>query len=207
MVEGGRTKASGLSGRLDWIPLPSLRASKLPVPSVPERVREERGRERSPRKAQNLPPPRLALGLNLLTTTTLRRIGQRPISSSFPPCLLIPIHNIPATDFIPFQPLPPLLMLLSYASRALRSSSSVSTVRVPHRMLAISRPAQSEIPFDNIIDTADSPEANVSVGQLTRAGLELGSLTIVPGGLIFLGGKALLWDVHAPGPSRLLDGG
>lgn len=52
------------------------------------------------------------------------------------------------------------------------------------------------IPFNNILGPVDS----VYIAGLIPAGIELSNSVVVPGSVILLGGKVLLWDVNAPGP-------
>ncbi|KAK4688732.1 NADH dehydrogenase [ubiquinone] 1 alpha subcomplex assembly factor 3, partial [Tremellales sp. Uapishka_1] len=78
----------------------------------------------------------------------------------------------------------------------LRSTIPIKSTLSTIRSLHTTTPRLSASILHNLYDTSDRPP--LSVAKLTPRGFHLSDGLVVPGGLIFLDGRALLWDVDPP---------
>jgi hypothetical protein len=78
---------------------------------------------------------------------------------------------------------------------SLRPLATSSTRLAPQSIRTLTSTAP-RLSLQNLFDTPDLP--HLSVSKLTPKGFHLSDGLVVPGGLIFAGGRALLWDVDPP---------
>ncbi|RSH93381.1 hypothetical protein EHS25_007737 [Saitozyma podzolica] len=78
---------------------------------------------------------------------------------------------------------------------SLRPLATSSTRLAPQSIRTLTSTAP-RLSLQNLFDTPDLPP--LSVSKLTPKGFHLSDGLVVPGGLIFAGGRALLWDVDPP---------
>lgn len=81
------------------------------------------------------------------------------------------------------------LAILRPGSKSVASSMTLATARS-------FTASSSRNSLTNLFDAPELPP--LAVSKLTPKGFHLSDNLVVPGGLIFLGGRALLWDVDPP---------
>lgn len=104
------------------------------------------------------------------------------------------MYRTPTLARTALRPLLPSLVSLRLPAPLSPSSSAPTPPQIPRRAFHPTPSPNSGL--TNLFDTPDLP--SLSVTKLNDKGFILSDDLVVPGGVVFLGGRAMLWDVDPP---------